>query len=309
MGVFPDAARSALRASRSRAGAVRRRLEKRIAGYIERRGVAQPDSYVTEAPSPSTALDIFAGEWTSRLPPPLDDADAGTVPLFADAKLDWGVRELGGVVDQSVLECGPLEGGNTYMLLQRHAREVVAIEANRQAFLRCLIIKELFALDRAKFLCGDVVRFLDETPDRFDLCVASGILYHMPNPAELVYLTSKVADRLFLWTHYWDGDVASSTRRAGVFTAHTPREYRGFRHTLHRHEYGPARWTSAFVGGSGSAGNWLSRDDLLGCLEHFGWRVVAVGFDDRAHQNGPSLALVARRADAGSVPPVEQDRH
>jgi hypothetical protein len=302
MGRFAYAARSVLRASRSRAGAARRRLEKRVADYIDKRGVAPRYSYVTDAPSPSTALDIFAGEWTSRFPPPLDDADAGTVPLFADVTLDWAIRELGGVAEQSVLECGPLEGMHTYMLLQRHAREVLAIEANRQAFLRCLVVKELLELDRAKFLCGDVVRFLDETPDHFDLCVASGVLYHMRNPAELVYLTSKVADRLYLWTHYWDGAVAESTRHAGLFTSHTPHEYRGFHHTLHRHEYGPAR-TSAFVGGSGSAGNWLSRDDLLGCLEHFGWRVAAVGFEDRAHQNGPSLALVAGRADVGSERP------
>jgi hypothetical protein len=299
MGGFHDAARSVLRASRSRAGAARRRLEKRIALYIETRGVAQRDPLVTEAPSPSTALDIFAGEWTSRFPPPLDDADAGTIPLFADARLDWAITELGGVAEQSVLECGPLEGMHTYMLLQRHAREVLAIEANRQAFLRCLIVKELLELDRAKFLCGDVVRFLDETPDHFDLCVASGVLYHMRNPAELVYLTSKAADRLYLWTHYWDGAVAESTRHTGLFTSHTPHEYRGFRHTVHRHEYGPALRTSAFLGGSGSAGNWLSRDDVLGCLEHFGWRVDAVAFEDRAHPNGPSLALVARRADVG----------
>jgi Protein of unknown function (DUF1698) len=263
-------------------------------GAAEERS-APADSYEVEPPSAQTALDVFAGRWTSRLPPPLEDANAGTVPLFADVKLDWGIEELGGVTDASVLECGPLEGGHTYTLLQHDARKVVAVEANRQAFLRCLVVKELLGLDRAQFLCGDIVRFLDATTEHFDVCIAAGVLYHMENPVELIELTSRVADRLYLWTHYWDEASAAAGTTSGGFTTDASHEHRGFRHTLHRHDYGAGRQTTAFLGGSGSAGNWLSRSDLLGGLDHFGWRVTAIGFEDRAHPNGPSLALVAQR--------------
>jgi hypothetical protein len=52
--------------------------------------VARPRAshrYVTSAPSPQQALDIFKGEWASRLPAPFDGCDAGTVPLFGDPRL------------------------------------------------------------------------------------------------------------------------------------------------------------------------------------------------------------------------------
>ena len=53
-----------------------------------------------------------------------------------------------------MLELGPLEGAHTYMLDRAGASEVVAIEGNTRAFLKCLITKELLSMPSARFLVG-----------------------------------------------------------------------------------------------------------------------------------------------------------
>ena len=91
------------------------------------------------------------------------------------------------------------------MLDRAGAAQVVAIEANARAFLKCLIVKELVGLPRVEFLCGDSVAYLRDTNRRFDVCVASGILYHMQDPAELIaLLADRCREQLYLWTHYYD---------------------------------------------------------------------------------------------------------
>jgi hypothetical protein len=62
------------------------------------------DQYVTSTPSMQNALDIFKGEWSSRLPGPLAQLRAGTTPLFEDPRIKWGVAELDGVKDKTVFE-------------------------------------------------------------------------------------------------------------------------------------------------------------------------------------------------------------
>jgi len=120
------------------------------------------DAYCTDLPSPQTAVDIFAGEWASRLPAPLQHVQAGSAPLFEIEHVPWGVKALGGVEGQRVVELGPLEGGHTYLLDRMGAAEVVAVEANTRAYLKCLIAKELFDITSARFRCGDALRFLED---------------------------------------------------------------------------------------------------------------------------------------------------
>ncbi len=101
------------------------------------------DIYASEAPSPQLAVDIFAGEWSSRFPPG-SDIDGGQAELFEDRRISWMIDQLEGVEGLRILELGPLEGGHTYML-DRAGADVVAIEANQRAYLKCLITKEVLA--------------------------------------------------------------------------------------------------------------------------------------------------------------------
>ena len=53
-------------------------------------------------------------------------------------------------------------------------------------------------MDRVRFLCGDVVAYLKTTTISFDMCVASGILYHMSDPVELLWLLSQRVGKLLI---------------------------------------------------------------------------------------------------------------
>lgn len=255
------------------------------------------DYYVTTAPSPQNALDLFRGEWSSALPPPYADLQAGPLGLFADARIAWALEQLGGVEGRSVLELGPLEGGHSYMLERAGAAEVIAIEANSRAFLKCLVVKELLGLSRARFLCGDFVEYLRGAPRRFDLIVASGVLYHMRNPAELIELMARASDRVLVWTHYYDeAIIRASPALAPKFPSRAPAEHAGFAHTLYRQEYQVALEWSGFCGGSAEHSAWMARDELFACVRHFGLSELRVAFEAPDHPNGPSLAFIATRS-------------
>lgn len=254
------------------------------------------DAHHVASPSAAAAVSLFEREWASRLPPPYSELDAGAVPLFEDERITWAVDALGGVEGLSVLELGPLEAGHTFMLERAGAASIVAVESNGRAYLRCLVVKELLGL-RARFALGDALAYLRSSDERFDLCVANGILYHMPDPVALVEAISQRARRLMLWTHYYDADVArSNVRMRRKMRSSRPALHDGFRHTLHEHHYGLALRSAGFCGGTQRTANWLSREDLFACLVHYGWRDIQTAFEQRDHPNGPSLALVAQRA-------------
>jgi len=181
------------------------------------------------------------------------------------------------------------------MLERAGAGAILAVESNGRAYLKCLVVKELLEL-RARFVLGDALSYLRTTDASFDLCVANGILYHMPDPVALVAAISQRARRLMLWTHYYDADVArSNARMQRKMRGSRPETRDGFRHTLHEHHYGLALRSAGFCGGTQRTASWLSRDDLMACLTHYGWGDIQTAFEQRDHPNGPSLALVARR--------------
>jgi SAM-dependent methyltransferase len=255
--------------------------------------------YVTDAPSPQHALDLFAGEWSSRFPPPMDALRAGPVPLFEDRRLDWALGALGGVEGAEVLELGPLEGAHSWMLEQRGAAAVTAVEANRRAFLKCLIVKETLGLTRARFLLGDFQAYLRTAPDaRFDVGVASGVLYHMRDPVELLAQLTRVCRRVFLWTHYFDAArVAARPEVAARFRGAETATAGGFAHVLHPHWYQAARFNPAFCGSGAITPRWMEREAIVGALRFFGCDHVEVGLEEPDHVNGPAFGVVAWRSD------------
>jgi len=254
------------------------------------------DAYVTQSPSPQNALDIFRGEWTSKLPPPFDRLSAGHAALFEDPRAAWAIDRLSGVAGKRVLELGPLEGGHSYMLDRAGAADVLAIEGNTRAYLKCLVVKELLGMPAARFVCGDFIAFLRGAGERFDVVFASGVLYHMVDPVELIARLAAVSDAVFLWTHYYD----QALLEANPATAHrvvagTPAEHGGFHHHLHRHEYATALDSQGFCGGSRPYSHWLTREDILTALAHFGLGDIETSHEQPDHQHGPAFCVLARR--------------
>jgi hypothetical protein len=276
------------------AGKIRNILAGRAAGTGFSTSVL--DTYVAGVPTHQKVIDIFAGSWSSAMPVGKDGLRAGTAKLFEDPRIEWAVAALGGVDGRRVLELGPLEAGHSYMMQAMNAASVLAIEANRLGFLKCLAIKELFQLDRCRFLLGDFVEYLRQSDEKFDLCLACGVLYHMTSPAELLGLISKASDRAIIWTHYYAADVIrQNDRLSRKFTFTENAEIGGFKHSLYMQHYGDAlKWTG-FCGGANAYSYWLSYNDLLAGLRHFGFKRIEVGFHDPNHANGPAVCLACSK--------------
>ncbi len=253
------------------------------------------DDYVRTKPSAQNAVDIFSGEWTSRF---TDEVGlvAGHVPLFDDPRITWVIEQMGSVTGRRVLELGPLEGGHTAMLDHAGA-SVLAIESNARAFLKCLIAKEVLNLQKSKFELGDFAPYLDETSDKFDLVVASGVLYHSPDPLGLLGSLGRVADRVAIWTHYFDPEITAareSLRR--VFTDEpVVVDWNGTTRTLHRRHYLEALAWGGFCGGPETSALWLERDELLDTLQRVGFTDIKIESENRENQNGACIMLLASK--------------
>jgi hypothetical protein len=252
--------------------------------------------YVSAAPSPQHAVDLFTGEWTSRFPSGSPAVSGGTVPLFEDERVAWAIDRFGGVRDKTVLELGPLEGGHSYMLERAGARSVDAIEANARAYLRCLVVKELFGLQQVHFALGDFLRYLQSTTAQYDACLASGVLYHMTEPVELIRLISGHARQVFCWTHYYDANLLrGNARTARLVVEGLPTSVAGFTCNLYPYVYGNVRITPSFCGAALPTARWMERHDIERAFKHFGFRSFETAFDQPDHINGPALSFVATK--------------
>lgn len=256
-------------------------------------GPRRPHDYVTSAPSVQNALDIFRGEWVGALPPSLQTTCAGTLPLFDDPRIHWAAEHLS-LAGRSVLELGPLEASHSFMLEKLGAARVMAIEANPQAYLKCLVVKEALGLSRVRFACGDFIQYLRNNPPRVDVCLASGVLYHQHNPAELIELIASVADAAYVWTVCFEPGMMQRYPYAGRFAPARPMEHKGFRYTAHAKQYGGGVRSKMFCGGSSDSGVWMERDEIVGALRYFGFSEVVVA-PEQSNPQGPSLGVVARR--------------
>ncbi len=255
------------------------------------------DQYCKSCASPENPVGIFRGEWASKLPGiegiPLE---SGQSNLFDDERIHWGDVQFG-FRGKRVLELGPLEGGHSYLLERKGATSVLGIEANQRAYLKCLITKELYDLRRCRFLLGDFVEFLRRCQCRFDCCIASGVLYHMQDPVELISLISKVSDQALIWTHYYDDSTLKRRTRFGTsrFGCEERAEYEGFTCERVRQYYGLGLKRLAFCGGMAKHSYWMRRDGIIEAFRHFGFRTIKIGFEQPEHPNGPAFCLACSK--------------
>ncbi len=257
------------------------------------------DHYVADLPSAQTAVDAVPG-WIGAMPPE-SHARAGDLSFFLDPRIS-GLLSLYACAGKNVLELGPLEGFHTYMLHQAGAASLDAIEANALAFIRCLITKETLRLDRARFHLGDFMKWLEAREQRYDLIVASGVLYHSHDPVRLLELIGEKADAVFLWTHYFDDTVMprGDLRRVPFSEQVELRECRGVQVRLHERSYYKAWRDPAFCGGLQDRHFWVDREDILALLSAFGFDRLTICDEEPDHQNGPCFSVLAER----SPPPV-----
>ena len=254
------------------------------------------DAYIKEKPSSQNVIDIFQGEWSTILDGFNLKAEPGLFDLFHDIRVEWANTEFD-FRNKKILELGPLEGAHTYVMLKKHqASEVIAIESNTKAFLKCLCIKEIFDLKNAKYHLGDFHEYLKETTEKFDTVFASGVLYHSLTPVELIKLISKVTDKVFLWTHYYDKAIMKARQDIkNKFSKPKKYKYEKEKYTYVEYYYKEALDWDGFCGGSSPSSIWLSKKSLFNALQKYGFKNIKADMDSKDHPNGPSLIIGATK--------------
>jgi hypothetical protein len=241
-------------------------------------------------PSYQNAIDIFEGKWASDFAELCPGLRAGQTPLFTvDTRPRDAARLLGvnGRLDgMRILELGPLEGAHSYQLEKLGATSILAIEANAEAFLKCLITKEITGLCAAKFIYGDICQYLANTDEDFDLVFCCGILYHMSDPLALIGSIAKITKKCFVWTHYYDREHYPGPPREERFD---PR-YPGVR--MYAVEYSDMD-SGQFWGGNRPTSVWLDRDTIICAFHRAGFHKIDVIDETPDHPNGACFSFAA----------------
>lgn len=255
------------------------------------------DAYVLNEPSDQNVLDIFKGEWSSQLPDNFGlVTKPGTARLFEDARVTWAEEIFGKFTGRTILELGPLEGGHSYMFQKKGAGKVISVEANTRAFLKCLCIKEILKLDRVEFMLGNFMSFMKKDDSQFDLVFASGVLYHMDEPVELLKLASKMSSKIFIWTHYYDEKIISNNKDLShKFSLVSSLEHEGVSYEYSTQSYKDSLDWPGFCGGAKPVSKWLTRNSIINALKHLKFVDIQIGFDHPDHPNGPAFAICARK--------------
>ena len=235
-------------------------------------------------PTIENSIAIF-DDWVSALPIP--GASSGNFPAFTEDPRPSFVREVFGSLEQfAILELGSLEGGHSYQLERLGAKSITAIEANAESFIKSLIVKEALGL-KTKFLHGDFLQYLQTVETRYDLIFACGVLYHMRDPLHLLELIAQRTDRVFVWTHY------VSAEGDGQNYDHLDVEYAGLKCRYYKHPY-EADHHQRHYSGLGTYGCYLTKNDILTALKHFGLGNIQIIRDD-PQEIGSSISIVAYR--------------
>lgn len=251
------------------------------------------NKFELRAPAAQNLIDIFSGRWASDFKLVLPGLQAGTAEMFvSDSRVPLSAQYLGTNArfdGMNILELGPLEAGHTYSL-EKLGAHVTAVEANCEAFLKCLLVKELLELKHVKFLLGDFSGFLRETTQTFDMVFASGVLYHMSEPLKLIELIGQRTNKCFVWSHYFDANHYPGAKR-------TPRQvdFAGRQFTHHDLTY-PDMDSGKFWGGNKPVASWLGRDDMLNAFKAVGFDQVEVVQEHLTHPHGACMSFVAQRS-------------
>jgi SAM-dependent methyltransferase len=102
-----------------------------------------------------------------------------------------------------ILELGSCQGGGTFQLAKHPGvEEVIAIEGRDFNLAKARFVQELLGIRNVRFLQGDLETFNLRALDRFDAVYCVGLLYHLPNPWDILAQLSDLTELVYLNTHY-----------------------------------------------------------------------------------------------------------
>jgi len=220
------------------------------------------------------------GPWVTRFWVDGEALGGSQYDPTGDMRIAMFKSASGPLAGKRLLELGPLEGGHT-LQLAREGASVLAIEGREANFRRCLFIKDLFALDNAEVILGDLRDVDLNTLGRFDSIFNVGVLYHLNKPWTLLTSLGKVSSRMFLSTH------CAPSEKANVTIEVDGHRLRGM------------RWREGSVkdplSGLQKHSFWPTRESLDEMLILTGWKQVRWLDYTPDHVNGPIASLWAER--------------
>jgi hypothetical protein len=250
--------------------------------------------FITDFPTDANSFNLQSGSWKYDYDK-LSHADI-MANIHSDGRPKYCADTFPGFRDFRIIEVGPSDGYNTAGLELHGAKDIISIEGNAGAFLRCLIMKNVFQL-KAKFLLGDFIQYLDDPKTAADLIYASGVLYHLTDPVEFIRRCSEISPNLFLWTFYHDPKVINDHEYERMWFAPSENYVKvsnGHSFTYHRRYYEMSIVESEkYAGGLKRFANWLSYDDLFTAIEMAGYRVDKVIEDE--YSGIPALNILAHK--------------
>ena len=254
-------------------------------------------NYIKTAPNGQNAIEIFSGEWSSKFPDSFGIESSGTADLFEDQRIIWAQNNGVSFKGKRILELGPLEAAHTWMMDQRGADHITAIEAHERAYLKCLIVKEIAQISSARFLHGNFDEYLKNTTEKFDICLASGVLYHSKDPVTLLDRICKHCDLVILWTHYFDKHaiMTHGPELLERFSPPVTQSHKGSQISCHPFSYRDEASKDAFCGGLETESTWLEMHGIEAILKSNDFEISCIGFDHPHHPNGPAKAIIAEK--------------
>jgi SAM-dependent methyltransferase len=177
---------------------------------------------------------------------------------------------------RTILELGSLEGGHTVGLARLPGvRSVLGVEGRLANYQRARCAKELFEVENIQFVHAN----LEEAPlsgfGRFDAIYCCGLLYHLPEPWQLVAQFAGVARGVFIWTHCALESVADTFAEG----------YKGYR----QREGGPDEALSGLSADS----FWPTLGSLCTMLTEHGFSELRLLENDLRQKNGYAVTLAA----------------
>lgn len=253
-----------------------------------------PDRFVTALPTDSTAFALQAGAWK------FDYDKLDRDGIIKNARMDGRPRFCADTFSDfknfKIIELGPSNGYNTLGIELEGAHDIVSIEANTSAFLRCLILKNAMGL-RAKFLLGDFLKYLNQPGMSADLIYASGVLYHLHDPVEFLMRCGQVAPHLFLWSFYYDAEKVQAhphERERFAADVNERRSAGDATFTYHRRFYqAELAADPKYQGGLEDYANWLDLLELRKAIGLAGYEIIKV-IDDE-YMGMPAINIFAER--------------
>ena len=165
---------------------------------------------------------------------------------------------------------------------------MLGVEANPDFFLKCLIIKNQFRLDNVEFVYGDCMEVLSRPRFRqapwFDVCICSGIIYHMEDPLAFIDLVVGTAPTIYVWTQ-----VASESFPKGDWTELQDGEMRTYK--VRRNNY----TTEKHWGGVSTGAYWMTEESVVQAFADRGFN--AQDLERQLSPSGDAVSFIARRGD------------